>query len=466
MRAPALRRAVRPWVITPRRQLRHQHINPDKPLSSLLNGPEIVQTPSDIAFCFDIDGVLLRSATPIPGAIEALRTLQARRIPFILLTNGGGKHESERVADLSKKLSVPLDTSLFVQSHTPFSRMGDKQDLKHKCVLVVGGDGAKCREVAEAYGYANVVTPGDIYAAHPEIWPFSRHFKDYYRSFARPLLKPVDPASPENSLKIDAVFVYNDPRDWGLDIQLLIDVMLSRQGILGTSSPKNGDTSLPNHGFLQDGQPHLYFSNPDLLWAANYPLSRLGQGAFRRALFEVWRQVQASYTSRNELLPLSNDHYTVIGKPCSLTYEFAEEQLMRHRQSLLGEGAPPLKTVYMVGDNPDSDIEGANSHQSPSGVKWVSVLVRTGVFNDAMATNTRNRPKHIVQDVAEAVALGLTQKRAQHGAHESTPEADQTRSRGPAYMKISGAILCIGAGWAMKDSIDYTRQNRAGEGHD
>lgn len=29
-------------------------------------------------------------------------------------------------------------------------------------VLVVGGEGEKCRQVAEGYGFKDVVTPGDI----------------------------------------------------------------------------------------------------------------------------------------------------------------------------------------------------------------------------------------------------------------------------------------------------------------
>jgi ribonucleotide monophosphatase NagD (HAD superfamily) len=51
---------------------------------------------------------------------------------------------------LSRKLQVPLDTSMFVQSHTPFA---DMDQYKGKTVMVVGGDEDKCRHVAEAYGY-------------------------------------------------------------------------------------------------------------------------------------------------------------------------------------------------------------------------------------------------------------------------------------------------------------------------
>lgn len=87
------------------------------------------------------------------------------------------------------------------------------------------------------------MTPGDILNAYPGIWPFAKNFKDYYKSFARPLPRPIDPADPLKSLKIDAMFVFNDPRDWGLDIQVIIDILLSSQGIMGTLSDKNGNPS-------------------------------------------------------------------------------------------------------------------------------------------------------------------------------------------------------------------------------
>jgi ribonucleotide monophosphatase NagD (HAD superfamily) len=53
------------------------------------------------------------------------------------------------VADLSSKLNVAIDSSMFVQSHTPFA---DMDQYKDKTVMVVGGESDKCRVVAEAYG--------------------------------------------------------------------------------------------------------------------------------------------------------------------------------------------------------------------------------------------------------------------------------------------------------------------------
>ncbi|KAJ9603820.1 hypothetical protein H2200_012006 [Cladophialophora chaetospira] len=353
-----------------------------------------------------IDGVLVRSANPIPHASTSLKFLQENGIPFMLLTNGGGKHESERVKDLSSKLSVPLHESNFVQSHTPFAELthGEKS-LRDKCIMVVGGEGGRCRDVAERYGFKNVVTPGDIYAAHPEIWPFSKPFQQsYYSSFARPLPRPINPASPADSLKIDAVFVYNDPRDWGLDMQVILDVMLSHRGIMGTYSSKNGDTSLHNSGYLQDEQPALYFSNVDLLWAADYHLSRLGQGGFQASLEGLWRAVtyHKNHKSPPEL------YKTVIGKPYRETYSFAEKQLVRHRDSMFGKDHPTaLRKVYMVGDNPESDIRGANDYESPQGVEWISLLTRTGVYRDQDGRRPTWEPRAIVDDVKAAVQWAL-----------------------------------------------------------
>ncbi|KAL1986359.1 hypothetical protein VTN96DRAFT_6438 [Rasamsonia emersonii] len=360
----------------------------------------------DIAFAFDIDGVLLRSSKPIPGAADALRTLQERGIPFILLTNGGGKHETERVAEISEKLNVPLDPSVIVQSHSPFAELVKGTDgqsaLEDKCVMVVGGDGDACRKVAERYGFKTVITPGDIFHAYPSIWPFSRVFKDYYKNFARPLPKPIDPSNPSESLKIDAVFVFNDPRDWALDVQIIIDVLLSSQGILGTISEKNGRADLPNRGYQQDGQPPLYFSNPDLWWAAAYHLPRLGQGGFREALEGVWAATTGG-PSKGVVL-----QKTIIGKPYEHTYAFAERQLLRNRSRMFqSDNLPPIRRVYMVGDNPESDIRGANSYRSKHGSDWHSILVRTGVYNGGEPAWT---PRTIVDNVLKAVEWGLKEK--------------------------------------------------------
>ncbi|KAK5091969.1 hypothetical protein LTR70_006146 [Exophiala xenobiotica] len=369
----------------------------------------------NFAFAFDIDGVLLRSSTPIPGASQCLSYLRKHHIPFILLTNGGGKTEAERTRDLNNKLSLPpshqIHVSQLIQSHTPLSELATTHgtpSYKDKTILVCGGDGGACRLVAEHYGFTNVVTPGDIIAAYADIWPFSSNFAAYYSTFARPLPRPINlqAADPETeSLKIDAVMVFNDPRDWGLDCQLLLDIMLSHKGIVGTYSARNGKKELPNHGYQSDGQPEIYFSNPDLLWASAYPLSRLGQGGFREAFLGVWKAVTRNATGEEVELK-----YNVMGKPHQPTYEYAEKLMVQSRKEAFGDDVQdrvPLEKVYMIGDNPESDIAGANNYKSLVGAQWTSVLTRTGVFRAAEGETPTVEPKIVVDDVRVGVEWAL-----------------------------------------------------------
>ncbi len=240
--------------------------------------------------------------------------------------------------------------------------------------------------------------------AYPEIWPFSKAFSEYYKSNSRPLPRSVDPAGTPTPLKVDAIFVFNDPRDWALDSQIILDLLLSKQGILGTYSEKNGDPSLPNNGWQQDGQPRLFYSNPDLFWAAAYHLPRIGQGGFQAAFRGLW----IATTNKSKLSS------TTIGKPFPITYSYAEEVLNQHRLQILDSngfdtnGVEPLQRVFMVGDNPESDIRGANQYKSESGTQWSSILVKTGVFQDG--TTPKYEPNATVDGVLEAVKWALKEQ--------------------------------------------------------
>ena len=59
-----------------------------------------------------------------------------------------------------------------------------------------------------------------------------------------PLLNdPYTTNVPANALKIDHIFIWNDPRDWSVDIQIIHDLLISHQGYLGTVSNRNGNES-------------------------------------------------------------------------------------------------------------------------------------------------------------------------------------------------------------------------------
>lgn len=264
---------------------------------------------------------------------------------------------------------------------------------------MTGSNAAKCREIAYEYGFKNVVTPADILKAYPTFWPFDPLLDTVYNTTAKPL--------PEMPLRIDGIFIYNDPRDWALDIQIIVDLLLSDGGVLGTYSPRNGDKSLPNDGW-QTGknQPELFFSNPDLFWSTAYHQPRFGQGALQAALVGIWREV----TGGKEL------KRRTMGKPFKQTYEYAERVLNGHRESMLGMGingagnkTAPLQRVYMVGDNRESDIKGANDFKSPIGTEWISVLVKTGVWREERGSPVHT-PKVIADDVGSAVEWALRQE--------------------------------------------------------
>ncbi len=64
----------------------------------------------NLAFLIDIDGVVRLVDRPVKGAGDALNSLRAKGIPFLLLTNNSTR-PPEYVADFLKKLGVAVDAS-------------------------------------------------------------------------------------------------------------------------------------------------------------------------------------------------------------------------------------------------------------------------------------------------------------------------------------------------------------------
>lgn len=347
----------------------------------------LVKAPS-FAFAFDIDGVLVRGKAPIPRARAALRKLREQSVPFILLTNGGGLTEAAHAEGVGQRLGLKIEEEQFVQSHTPFKMHVDK--YKGKWVLVLGGSRDLIKKLAVAYGFDEdkVLSTSDLTKHHPSLHPFPEMTSAHHDKWGN----LIDEYGEEK--KISAIFVFSSPRDWCLDLQVCLDLLLSRGGVLGTRSSLLGDESLPNCGYLQDDQPKLYFCNPDLEWATPFAVSRLAQGGFRAALEGVWT---AATKGKAKL------HFWTCGKPTSTTYEYGEAMLERYRSRVYPKAASTgsLQTVYMVGDNPASDICGALRADKVSHLNWRSVLVETGVYQKG--TKPDYLPTHIAEDVWGAV---------------------------------------------------------------
>lgn len=245
---------------------------------------------------------------------------------------------------------------------------------KYGTVLVVGGEGEKCRIVAEGYGFKDVVTPGDIIKHDAATTPFRKLTQEEHKNSRE---------RDFNDVVIDAVFVFADSRDWAGDIQIMLDVAMSKGGHLSTRSE------------TFDEGPPFYFSHNDVVWSAAHEHVRLGMGALRR-MFEVTFKDLTGNTGKL--------HTHAFGKPQVSTFEFASRLMAEWRQSEHGIVGPP-KTVYFVGDTPESDIRGTNAVNKKARNEWYSILVKTGVYQEG--TEPAFQPRITVDNVLDAVNHGI-----------------------------------------------------------
>ncbi|KAI0188399.1 HAD-superfamily hydrolase [Astrocystis sublimbata] len=331
---------------------------------------EKVTKAKNMAFAFDIDGVLVHGDLLIPEGKRTLEILNGDnelgiKIPHIFLTNGSGKPEQARCDQLTSILGNPVSTEQFIQSHTPMSALAAYYDT----VLVVGGVGYRCREVAEKYGFKDVVVPNDIVAWDPTIAPY-REFTEYEKAMSRP--------RDFSKCNINAILVFSDSRDYATDIQIIMDLLLSVNGRLKTKAIDPVAQRIP-----------IYFSQGDVLCPTEHWTPRMSQGAFRIGLEAMYRSMTGVDLER-----------VVYGKPELATYKYADEVMTSWMEQLHGEEKLP-ENIYMVGDNPASDIIGGNSYG------WNTCLVRTGVFQGG--DNDENNPANfgVFPNVLEAVQTAL-----------------------------------------------------------
>ncbi|RYN42072.1 hypothetical protein AA0112_g1999 [Alternaria arborescens] len=337
---------------------------------------EKVRAAKDMAFVFDIDGVLVHGDRLIPEGQRVLEILNGDnelgiKIPHIFLTNGSGKPEQARVDQLSKILHNPISTEQFIQSHTPMRALSEY----YKTVLVVGGEGYKCREVAEQYGFQDIVVPNDIIAWDPTIAPY-RVFTDEERATSRP--------RDFSKVNIEAIMVFSDSRDYATDIQIIMDLLQSENGKFGTRAADPVSQRIP-----------IYFSQGDMLCPTEHPFPRMSQGAFRIGLEAMYKSLTGVELER-----------VVYGKPELATYKYADEVIASWMETIHNDEKLPAN-IYMIGDNPASDIVGGNMYG------WNTCLVRTGVFQGG--DNDENNPASfgVFKNVFEAVTTAMKKELGQ-----------------------------------------------------
>ncbi|XP_057989458.1 uncharacterized protein YKR070W isoform X4 [Hevea brasiliensis] len=302
------------------------------------------------------------------------------KVPFLFLTNGGGIPESRRAIELSEILSVKILPSQVLQGHSPFKNLLKRYENQ---LIIATGKGEPALVMSE-YGFKKVLSLEEYASFFENIDPVSQYKRWTTEQVSNrtkgSLSLNMTPRCNVSSEAVKAVFIVSDPVDWGRDIQVLSDVL--RSG--GLPGQENGH------------QPPLYFAADDLEYQAAFPSQRLGMGAFRIALESVFNRIH-----HNALENVS------FGKPNPFVFKNAEAilsqlQLCSHIESNFkecgGPGSPPLKTLYVIGDNPSVDVKGAHQAGNP----WFSILTRTGVFRGE--SNHAEFPADLVVDtVAEAV---------------------------------------------------------------
>ena len=332
----------------------------------------------------DIDGVLVRGNTVIQGARNAIQLLQNNRIPHVFISNGGGVLEAKKAADLGNKLNLDIRPSQIILSHTPLSDARLVSKYRDSRVLIVGSY-PSCVNIAHHYGYHNAVTIEDICRGHPLIYPLNK---------ANATLMNGSNEGPSTLPSVDSIMIFHDPVLWGLEMQILSDLLV------------HSNKSLIDESFITGDGPRrkqtipLFTTNSDLAYTTEYSIPRFTQGAFMEAFKHLYR------TFHQEEVELC-----CYGKPYKVQYAYAEEVLLNeamllHRttsdtvENMEALSLPDRYTYFGIGDNPLSDIKGAND----AGPHWRSILVRTGMFSDAKLINDAANPADAVcDDIGAAV---------------------------------------------------------------
>ena len=307
-----------------------------------------------VGLALDIDGVFLKGSTVLKNAARTIKLIQDNKTPFIFITNGGGTSERDKALQLSEKLGIEIQTSQILLSHTPYRK--HVETYRNNRVLVVGSE--KCLEVAKEYGFEKAVSVEDIHRENEDIYPWRR-----------PSVQQESSISHSSNEPISAAFVFHDPLDWAVEMQVLTDC------ILGGSPLGLGKVqTVP-----------LFACNPDLTFKTTYHRPRYTQGAFLQAFCTLFHSYTGSYPAID-----------MCGKPFPVQYRYAEDMIREEAKRIGNSIAPEL--FIGVGDNPQADIRGANN----AGSHWRSVLVRTGI-HESDENDKENPADLFCNDVEEAM---------------------------------------------------------------
>ncbi|XP_076447828.1 haloacid dehalogenase-like hydrolase domain-containing 5 isoform X2 [Babylonia areolata] len=281
----------------------------------------------DFGILFDVDGVLARGSTPLEPAKRAMQKLKDAnghlKVPCAFVTNACNRSH-DKARQIGNWFDIEVSPDQVIHAPTPAKLL---RDLHDKHTLVVGQEHRL--DIAADLGFTNLCTLDDVKAAYPLL-----DMVDHENRVAVARGKYTE--NP-NFPRVEAVLLIGEPTHWESNLQLLMDLLLT----------EGKPTQAPTDPYSVPQIP-VIACNMDLVFMAEACMPRFGHGAFllcMEALYSKLTGHDLQYTS-------------LIGKPCEITYRFAEHTIanIAKRMGL----QKPIKRLYFFGDNPHVDIVGAN----------------------------------------------------------------------------------------------------------
>ena len=349
--------------------------------------------PSFPGIVCDIDGVLILDKHPIPISAKVVQYLKGRLksidpeafadndsdLPFVCLTNGGGMLESAKAESLNAILGLK-DNPERLYGHDillNFSALRPIMREYHDRLVILTGNGTTST-MAQDFGLNKYITMEEyatLYGAQVPVSgrPRAGPIVDEMRKKIADRLEITDYSIFDQPLQIHAIFILNDPLEWYEYVQIICDLLTTSDGIVADKLPEQ----------VPEKHIPIYCTNNDLVYAGTFKLPRITLGGFNETLKNIYKLL---YKREMEM-----QHY---GKPFEATYKYAEKYLRE-------KSGVDLTNIYMVGDNPKSDIRGAKA------AGWKTILVETGVFkkSEERQNDPEDPADYVVKDVREAIKL-------------------------------------------------------------
>lgn len=288
---------------------------------------EVMNGEPDFGILFDVDGVLARGSTPLEPAKRAMQKLKDAnghlKVPCAFVTNACNR-SYDKARQIGNWFDIEVSPDQVIHAPTPAKLL---RELHDKHTLVIGQEHRL--DIAADLGFTNLCTLDDVKAAYPLL--------DMVDHENRVAVAKGNYKENPNFPAVEAVLLIGEPTHWESNLQLLMDLLLTEGK--PTHAPTDPHT-VP--------QIPVIACNMDLVFMAEACMPRFGHGAFLLCMEALYRKLTG-----HDL------HYTsLIGKPCEITYRFAEHTIANIAKSMGIH--KPIKRLYFFGDNPHVDIVGAN----------------------------------------------------------------------------------------------------------